>query len=428
VSPVALWSSLSNDENHRFRPVAGIKHRSPANLLKQLADCMANKTERWADFRQAMPVSRKWAYFDHAAVAPLPSATADAIHTWCTQATEEGDAVWPSWNRGVGKARTLAAEMINAEEAEIALVPSTTAGISLVAEGFPWREGDNVVTLANEFPSNLYPWMNQRFRSVETRRVTVPPDGRVDLDRVLAACDHRTRIVSLSWIGFASGYRLDLPKFVDAVHQRGPYFFLDAIQGLGVFPLDVRQVPVDFLAADGHKWMLGPEGAGIFYLRQQHLDLLRPIGVGWNSVKHRYDFSKVDLDLQATAARYEGGTQNMAGFLGLAASLSLLRDLGLRYDRSPLSTRIIALNNYACERLRARGATIVSPCGTSHQSGILSFQLPGCDHDAIRTQCLQQGVILSHRGGCLRMSPHAYNNEADVDRLIELLQPSGANA
>ena len=158
---------------------------------------MANKTERWDDFRQAMPVSRKWAYFDHAAVAPLPAAAAGAIHAWCRQATEDGDAVWPAWNRGVASARTFAAQMINAEQAEIALVPSTTAGISLVAEGFPWRDGDNVVTLANEFPSNLYPWMNQRFRGVETRRVGVTPDGRVDVDRVLAACDARTRMVSL---------------------------------------------------------------------------------------------------------------------------------------------------------------------------------------------------------------------------------------
>jgi selenocysteine lyase/cysteine desulfurase len=318
--------------------------------------------------------------------------------------------------------------MINADETEIALVPSTTAGISIVAEGFPWRAGDNVVTLENEFPSNLYPWMNQEFHGVETRRVAVRHDGSVDLNAVLAACDSRTRIVALSWIGFASGFRLDLPRFVEAVHGRGAYFFLDAIQGLGVFPLDVRQIPIDFLAADGHKWMLGPEGAGMFFARREHLDLLRPIGVGWNSVKHCHDFNRIDLDLKDTAARYEGGTQNMAGFLGFAASLELLRDFGLRSDRSAIADRVRELADDACERLRSMGAKVVSLRDDSHDSGIVSFQLPGGRHDAIRARCMQNGVALSHRAGCLRISPHAYNNQDDLDRLISLIQKPGLDS
>src|SRR5690606_37199505 len=133
-----------------------------------------------------------------------------------------------------------------------------------VAEGFPWREGDNVVTLADEFPANLYPWMNLKSRGVEARLVPTD-DGRVDLDRLNAACDDRTRIVSVSWVGFASGWRNDVAAVAEIAHRRGAYFFLDAIQGLGAFPIDARAAGVDFLAADGHKWMLGPEGAGVFY-------------------------------------------------------------------------------------------------------------------------------------------------------------------
>ena len=379
---------------------------------------LADHPGRWDIYRKWMPVTHRWAYFDHAAVAPLPQPTAEAISKWCQQATQEGDTVWLEWNRDVERVHDLTASMINAEPAEIALVSSTTAGITLVAEGFPWQNGDNVVTLANEFPSNLYPWMNLASRGVETRRVEVHSDGRVDLDRLLAACDGRTQIVSLSWVGFASGFRLDLPKVVEAVHDRGAYIFLDAIQGLGVFPLDVKQVPVDFLAADGHKWMMGPEGAGIFFVRKQHLDMLRPLGVGWNSVTHRHDFSKVELTLRPTAARYEGGSQNMAGFLGLGASLEMLMRFGVSPNRSPVAERILEITDYAVQQLCAAGAAIVSVREDPHRSGIVAFRLDGQDHDTVRGRCLRAGVVLSHRNGCLRISPHAYVNEDDVDRLV----------
>ena len=388
-------------------------------------ESLADHPDRWDIYRKWMPVSDRWAYFDHAAVAPLPQPTADAISKWCQQATQEGDTVWLEWNRGVERVHDLTASMIHAEPAEIALVSSTTAGITLVAEGFPWQDGDNVVTLANEFPSNLYPWMNLASRGIETRRVEVDSAGRVDLDRLLAACDGRTRIVSLSWVGFASGFRLDLPKVVEAVHDRGAYIFLDAIQGLGVFSVDVKQIPVDFLAADGHKWMMGPEGAGILYVRQQHLDMLRPLGVGWNSVTQRHDFSKVELTLRPTAARYEGGSQNMAGFLGLGASLEMLMRLGVAPNRSPVADRILEITDYAVQQLCAAGAEIVSVREDPHRSGIVAFRLDGQDHETVRGRCLRAGVVLSHRNGCLRISPHAYVNEDDVDRLVAATRGDG---
>ena len=375
-------------------------------------------------FRLAMPITERWAYFDHAAVGPLPQATADVVAQWTREASQEGDTVWPQWNRATNDARKVAAELTGADADEIALVPSTTAGISLVAEGYPWREGDNVVTLANEFPSNLYPWMNLEARGVETRRVEANPDGRVNIDRILAACDERTQIVSVSWIGFASGFRIELEKLVDAVHERGAHFFLDAIQGIGVFPLDVRQVPVDFWAADGHKWMLGPEGAGLFFARREHLDLLRPVGVGWNSVVHCFDFSKIDFDLKPSAARYEGGTMNNVGFAALGASLKLLQDHGLSSTNSPMGDRILEVTDYASERLREVGAELVSIREPNHKSGIVSFKLADQDLADVRNTCLQHNVVLSHRNGCLRISPHGYNNEEEIDRLIEILEQS----
>src|SRR4051794_38423746 len=196
-------------------------------------------SELATSFRRQMPVASKWAYFDHAAVAPLPEPTRKAMAAWLAEATEEGDVPWSAWSQQVERTRQTAATLVGADPDEMALVPNTTSGISLVAEGFPWRDGDNIVTLANEFPSNLYPWMNLASRGVEARLVRVD-DGRVDLDRLASTINERTRLVSLSWVGFASGWRIDVSEVAELCHRRGCLFFLDAIQGLGVFPLNVK--------------------------------------------------------------------------------------------------------------------------------------------------------------------------------------------
>lgn len=374
-------------------------------------------TSPWQAFRRQMPIAERWAYFDHAAVAPLPRRAHEAIVAWARQAAEAGDTVWPSWHKRVEECRALAARMIGADPAEVALVHSTSEGIGLVAEGYPWREGDNVVTLENEFPSNQYPWMNLASRGVETRRVPSDAQGRVDLKSLEDACDARTRIVTVSWVGYVSGWRSDLDQLAEIVHRRGALFFVDAIQGLGVFPLDVRQTPIDFLAADGHKWMLGPEGAGLFYLRREHLDLLRPIGVGWHSVAHASDYARIELTYKPSAARYEGGTQNMVGFLGLAESLDLL----LEHGQQAIGDRIVALTDLLCDRLRAIGATIYSPREGDHRSGIVSFEFPGRESLALKQKLLQAGVVCSARAGKLRLATHAYNDESDIERLTDVL-------
>ncbi|NUQ62630.1 MAG: aminotransferase class V-fold PLP-dependent enzyme [Pirellulales bacterium] len=364
-----------------------------------------------------MPITEKWAYLDHAAVSPLPGPTRDAMIAWAQAAAAEGDTVWPEWSRQVAGLRDLSARLIGARTEEIALIRNTTEGISLVAEGFPWRQGDNVVTLADEFPSNQYPWMNLSDRGVETRRVPTF-QGRVDMDRLADACDLRTRVVSISWVSYSSGWRNDLERAAEIAHARGALLFVDAIQGLGVLPLDVRQTPVDFLAADGHKWLLGPEGAGVFFIRLEHLDRLRPLGVGWNSVVHSHDYSHIELALRPTAERYEGGSQNMAGLLALRTSMELLSGIGA----GAISGRIFEITDLACRRLEEAGAVIRSDRSPQHKSGIVAFDLPGRDLPAVRRQCLGRGVVLSFRGGLLRISPHAYNNSADIERMVDGLQ------
>jgi cysteine desulfurase/selenocysteine lyase len=375
-------------------------------------------TPDWQDFRRNMPVTRDWAYFDHAAVSPLPEPARALLAQWAQDVADSGDAHWPQWAERLERVRRLGADLIGAESSEVALIRNTTEGVNLVAEGFPWQPGDNVVTLADEFPSNLYPWMNLRSRGVEAR--LVPTDnGRVDLDRLEAACDHRTRLISVSWVGYASGWRNDLDAVAELAHSRQAYFFLDAIQGLGVFPLDVRKTKIDFLSADGHKWLLGPEGAGLFYLRREHLDLLRPLGVGWNSVAQAQNFSRVELTLKDSAARYEGGTYNMGGLIALGASLELLA----AYGSAAISRRVLEITDDACRRLSEFGAVVSSCREPGHASGIVGFELPGREPVAVRKQCLQQKVVLSCRAGRLRISPHAYNNAEDLDRLLAALEP-----
>jgi selenocysteine lyase/cysteine desulfurase len=289
-----------------------------------------------------------------------------------------------------------------------------------VAEGYPWEPGDNIVTLANEFPSNLFPWLNQQSRGVEVRQVPVQ-DGRVDPNRISEACDQRTRVVAISWVGYASGWRIDVDQICEIAHRHGALLMLDAIQGLGVFPIDVKQTPVDVLAADGHKWMLGPEGAGICFIRKEHLATLRPIGVGWNSVQSSFNYSQPEFKLRDAAARYEGGTQNMSGMMGLSESIDLLMQYGTKPDHSAVGDRVIEISEFACNQLSQIGCQILSPRESGHESGIVTFQFRDHEPDIIRAACRKNGVVVSCRGGGIRLSPHAYVNESDIDRLLGTL-------
>ena len=376
-----------------------------------------SREKSWQEFRGLMPVAERWAYLDHAAVAPIPRPTAEEVHKWAEQATYDGELACPEWYEKVDEVHSLTARMIGSHPEEVALVSNTSHGINIVAFGLDWRAGDNVVFPGHEFPTNQYPWMALRDLGVEARRVMPRPDKPL-LDVLREACDHRTKLIAISWVQYLDGYRIDLDQACELAHQFGALLCLDAIQGLGVFPIDVGRTPVDFLAADGHKWLLGPEGAGVLFVRREHLDRLRPIGVGWHSVVHARDFSRIELQLKPSAARFEGGTHNVVGAIGLRASLEIL----LQFGADRISRRILSLTDYACEKLAELGAVIVSDRSESAKSGIVAFELPEIDPAFVRKKCLEAGVVLSVRGGKIRISPHAYNNEDDIDRLTEVIR------
>jgi cysteine desulfurase / selenocysteine lyase len=371
----------------------------------------------WAAFRSEFPVTRRWAFFDHAAVAPLSARAQKALAEWAADVTENGDVHESRWLKRVEEVRRLAARLIGADPLDVAFVKNTSEGVGIVAEGFPWQAGDNVVTAAEEYPANLYPWMNLARKGVEVR--LVPSRGnRIEIDDLASAVDSRTRVVSLSFVEYASGFRNDLDAVGRLCRERGVLFFVDAIQGLGVLPLDVQQTPVDFLAADGHKWLLGPEGAAIFYIRRELVERLHPVGVGWHSVVGAWDFSTVDFRLKPHAGRWESGSFNVAGIVALGASLELLLGAGV----DSLAGRVLGLTDRLCANAPAAGFAVFSSRRGHDSSGVVSLLPPeGVDPAGVVRLLRDRGVVINHRAGRLRVSPHAYNTPEEVDHLVGLL-------
>src|SRR5262245_49823302 len=273
------------------------------------------------------PVTRRWAYLDHAAVAPLPRRSGDTLRDWAEEQENHGVVHWPAWEAKVEALRDRIARWIGAGRDAIAFVGSTTQGIGLVAEGFPWEDGDSVVVPAEEYPSNIYPWMNLASRGVSVRLVP-SREGRIWVEDLAAAIDGTTRVLTISHVEFASGFRNDLDALAELCRERGVALFVDAIQGLGPHVIDVKRTPIDFLAADGHKWLLGPEGAGLLFVRRDWIERLRPLGVGWHSVVGTFNAPENEFRLKPTAERWEGGTYNMPGLQAFGASLALLLGIG----------------------------------------------------------------------------------------------------
>lgn len=397
---------------------------TPKNSELQPADATVGgplQQDPWVWWRNRMPVTKRWVYFDHAAVAPLPAPTAQVLVDFARAASEQGDIVWPEWSADLERLRSGVAGWLGTTADEIALVPNTTFGINIVAEGYRWREGDNVVVPGGEFPSNHFPWQNQARRGVQLR-VVPSPGGRVDLDAIRGAIDDQTRIVAASWVGYASGYRLPVDELCQIAHDAGALFFLDAIQGLGVFPLDLTETPIDFLAADGHKWMLGPEGAGVAFVRHAHLDKLDCHAVGWNSVVGRHAFNSESFQLRDAASRFEGGSMNMCGLMAMHESLKIFWDVIDHHGPAAIGDRVLALHQYARQSLQSAGATIVSDWSEPNRSGIVTFQLPGEDPSAVRARLAEAGIAVSCRGGGIRASIHAYNTTEEIDSLIDALR------
>jgi selenocysteine lyase/cysteine desulfurase len=372
----------------------------------------------WQATRSLFPVTRDLVYLNHAGVAPISTRVQQALERYAALSLTRGAFDYATaFDAEVERVRGQAAALLSARPAEIAFVRNTTHGLGLVAAGLDWRPGDRVLTCDLEYPSNVYPWWGLRERGVET--VLLPGvEGRLPLERVEEALrDPSVRLVALSSVEFGSGFRQDLAAIGRLCRERGALFCVDAIQSLGCLPLEPEAWGIDFLAADGHKWLCSVEGAGIFYCARARLDALRPALVGWRSVAANLDFDRYQSELHPSALRFEEGTPNTPGVFALGAAIELLLELGV--DR--IAERVLALTDRLADGLSARGAHVLSPRGPGEASGIVSFTWR--DESPARTVArlrAQRIFTVARRGGA-RASPHFYNDEGEIDALLAAL-------
>ncbi len=370
-------------------------------------------------------IRKNFRFFNHAGVSPLPKPVATALRKFADEA-ESFAYIGMDWWKDQDALRGVAAKFINADASEITLVKNTSEGISLVAQGLDWKAGDRIVTTAVEYPANVYPWMNVQKRSgvelVMVPEETDPATGarHVPADKIIAAIDEKpTKLVTLSHVEYASGQRHDLARIGAHCRAKGVLLNIDAIQSLGVVPVDVKAMNIDFLAADGHKWMLGPEGAGICYVRRELLDTLRPMMFGATSVINPMEFGNYDFTLKPDATRYESGSNPMPGLLALKAAIELLMDAGI----DNISQRVKSLGDRVIAGVTAKGYRVVSPRTNDQWSGIVSFVAPDpAMHKDIANKLRSDHKIeIAIREGRLRASAHFYNTEDEIDALIEAL-------
>ncbi len=370
----------------------------------------------WEALRDEFPITRNFNFQNHAAVAPLSRRAAEAMRRYVAHC-EQNSYLRGNFYKQADMVRQSCARLINAKPDEVTFIKNTSEGLSMVANGLNWRNGDNVVSTSVEFPANVYPWQALAARGVELR-TAAEEQGRIPLENLIALIDNRTRVVTISSVQFASGFRTDLAALGDHCKQKGVFLCVDAIQSLGVLPLDVEAMHIDFLSADAHKWLCGPEGIGVFYVRKELQGFLRPTSIGWASMKNMLDFSRYQFEFHDDARRYDSGAYNLAGVFGLGAAVDLLLEIGL----SNVEKRVLFLTDRLAAGLRDKGYRVVSSRERAEASAIVSFISPVHNHDDIQRHLEgEHRIVIATRAGRLRSSPHFYNTPKEIDQLIDVL-------
>jgi cysteine desulfurase/selenocysteine lyase len=374
----------------------------------------------WNDWRREFPITERLVHLNHAGVSPVSRRVAAAVSAFITDATSVDAAIQRRWSERCEQVRASFAHLVGAHADEIAFVKNTSEGLSLVAAGVDWRPGDNVIAVDGEYPSNVYPWFGLRRWSVETRLVR-PVGGRVRVEEVRALTDDRTRLVAVSFVDWSSGARTDLPPLGEFCHTRGIIFCVDGIQGVGAVQLDVERAGIDCLAVGGHKWLLAPEGHGCLFVSRRVADRVASVLHGWKSVTDADTYLPYHFTPRPDAARFEPGSPSVLGTYALGAAIDLLLEVGPEL----VAHRLVEVTDRLAGGLRARGAEIVSPWGAGARSGIVVFRL-GNDPHRLCSELIRRGFIVRVRSNGIRVAPHFYNNEEDIDRLLAALDQSCA--
>jgi cysteine desulfurase/selenocysteine lyase len=368
--------------------------------------------------RALFPLTERVVYLNHAAVSPPPTVTLEAVRAQMWDVAQNGSINYRSWVAVKERARRTAAEMIGARPEQIAFMRNTSDGLSTVANGLRWRAGDNLVTFRGEFPSNIYPWLRLRDSFGVEVRMAEERAGRVDLDELTSLIDAHTRVVAISHVQYASGFRADLERLGRAARQHDALLVVDLIQGMGALPLNVDAELIDAAAGACHKWLLTPEGVGLLYLSDRARERLEPTLVGWISVPDPEDYSNFEQGWNRGALAWETGTGAMSLLHGLDASLRLLMDTGLER----IAAHLEELTDYLCEGLAGRDYEIVSSRRRGEKSQIVAIRHKGEQTAmSLYAHLKRQNILTAPRGNRLRIAPHLYNTRADIDALISAL-------
>ena len=370
------------------------------------------------NIRGLFPALEKYAYLNCAAVAPIPTTSIEAVLSQLRDVSENGSSHYPAWVETKGRARALVAGMLSVRPENIAFTRNTSDGFAAVAAGIEWSPTDNIVSFQREFPANYYAWRRVRDRYGVDLRLCPERDGRIDLDEFIGMIDSNTKLVSISAVQFASGYRADLERIGRAARAVGALFSVDIIQALGTTPFDLPAQFVDIASGASHKWLCAPEGCGILFISDRAREIVDPSLVGWISVEEPWDFQDLEQPYKPNALAWESGTGASSLFYGLEQSLLLLTGTGI--DR--IYAHLEQLSDYLCEELEGKGYDIVSSRLPGEKSQIVSVRPPeGMSSQDIFKSLEAANVIVSSRSGVLRVSPHFFNVRSDIDRLIENL-------
>jgi cysteine desulfurase / selenocysteine lyase len=381
-----------------------------------ISELLSNEQLRQHEF----PVARAQAFFGHAGDSPLPRRVAEAVSHYASQCMtrDQEQFVFPMV---LTKGRKLAATLLRCQPEEVAFVGPTSLALSLIAAGLKFRRGENILIYFDDYPSNVYPWTALAEQGVEVRLMNTRGLGLIRLVDVAGQVDENTKLVALATCHFISGYRIDIAGIGRFLRERNILFCLDAIQTLGAFETTVEYV--DFLAADAHKWLLGPCGAGLMYVRRPLQQFLNPPVYGWYNVRSPNYVAQEQIVFRSTAQKYEAGTHNLLGAIGLVAAMELILEMGIEN----ISRELLRQRNVLVTALLAKGWKVLhSEAPIEAASGIVSCYKPGIDLTVLHQTLLEAGIVTSlrvDRAGqkYLRVSPHFYNTDAEIQRMLQML-------
>lgn len=381
-----------------------------------IAEILSNETLRQQEF----PVTREKIFLGHAGVCPLPKRVADAVSAYAVEAST-GDQEKFVFPKILDDGRRLAARLLQCQSEEVAFVGPTSLALSFIASGLKFRRTDNILIYFDDYPSNVYPWTALAEQGIEVRLMNIRELGTIRAMDVMGQVDENTRLVAIASCHFISGYRIDIPRIGKYLRERNILFCIDGIQTLGAFPTTVEHV--DMLAADAHKWMLGPCGAGLMYVRREVQERLTPAIYGWHNVRSPDFVAQEQISFRNDARKYEAGTHNLLGLVGLMAGIELLLEVGIEN----IAAELLRKRSWVVPELQRKGYAVLNAnAAPENASGIMSFYKPGEDMRAVHSRLEAAAVMCALRTDraarhYIRFSPHFYNTDAELQRALEFL-------